>query len=83
MKKISLLLVLFASLAVLSACGNKDVWGSHYDFKYAQVKMLDGEIIQGTVKQWAHDDDNDNIRVTFEDGAEYYTSSENVVLYNK
>lgn len=71
------------SLFSLSACGNKDILGTHYTFKYAQIKTPDGTLIDKEVEQWAHDSQNNNVRVSFKDGSEYYTSSDNVVLYNK
>ena len=45
--------------------------------------MVDGEIVEGKVKQWAKYEKQDSIRVTFENGDEYYTHSNNVTLYNK
>ena len=83
MKFIKLLVLTIITITTLSACGNKDFLGVHFEFKYAQVKTVDGNIIDKAVKEWAHDSDNDNIRVTFVDGTEYYTNSTNVVLYNK
>ncbi|MBF8970765.1 hypothetical protein [Streptococcus sp. NLN76] len=70
-------------LVGLSACGNKDIFGSEYTFDTAQIRMPNGDLIEGEVEQWAHDSDNDNIRVTFKNGKSYYTSSVNVVLFNK
>jgi len=46
----------------------------------AWVELEDEE---GEVKQWAKHDEQDSIRVTFENGEEYYTHSSNVTLYNK
>lgn len=83
MKFIKLIVLTIITLTTLSACGNKDIFSGQFEFKYAQVKTLDGHIIDKKVKVWAHDSDNDNIRVTFDDGTEYYTNSTNVVLYNK
>ena len=53
------------------------------EYNYAKVKMVDGQIVEGKVKQWAKYEKQDSIRVTFENGDEYYTHSSNVTLYNK
>ena len=43
--------------------------------------MVDGQIVEGKVKKWSKWDGN--IRVTFENGDQYYTHLSNVTLYNK
>ena len=78
-----ILALLTVTLTLLAACGNKDILGTSFNFKYAEVKLVDGHIIKGKVKAWAKYDNQDSIRVTFENGEEYYTHSSNVVLYNK
>lgn len=81
-KALALLTITLASLT-LAGCGNKDIFGTTYTFKYAEVKLVDGSIVKGRVKAWAKYDRQDSIRVTFENGEDYYTHSSNVVLYNK
>ena len=86
MKKAKRLLLLSTLLIVplFTACGNKDIIGLTYTFEYAQVKLPDGTIIDGQVKEWAREDKTDSIRVTFKDGVgTYFTHARNVVLYNK
>ena len=86
MKKAKQLLLLSTLLVVplLTACGNKDILGLTYTFEYAQVKLPDGTIIDGQVKEWARNEKTDSIRVTFNDGkGTYFTHATNVVLYNK
>ena len=80
MKKIKTLILLTLLCApLLTACGNKDILGMTYTFKYAKVKLPDGE-----VKEWARNTETDSVRVTFVDGkGEYLTHFSNVVLYNK
>lgn len=78
-----ILALLTVTLGLLVGCGNKDILGTAFNFKYAEVKLVDGRIIKGEVKAWAKYDEQDSIRVTFENGEEYYTHSSNVVLYNK
>ena len=81
-KKLILLSLLFVPL--LTACGNKDILGMTYTFKYATVKLPDGTLIDGEVKEWARNSDTDSVRVTFANGkGEYLTHFSNVVLYNK
>lgn len=79
-KKALALIIIAAPL--LTACGNKDVFGMTYTFKHATVKLPNGEIINGDVKEWAREDKTDSVRVTFEDGRTYFSSTVNVVLYN-
>lgn len=86
MKKAKRLLLLSTLLVVplLASCGNKDILGLTYTFDYAQVKLPDGKIIDGQVKEWAREEKTDSIRVTFKDGkGTYFTHATNVVLYNK
>ena len=86
MKRAKQLLVLFTLLIVplLASCGNKDILGLTYTFEYASVKLPDGTIIDGQVKEWAREDKTDSIRVTFKDDkGTYFTHATNVVLYNK
>lgn len=81
-KKLILLSLLFVPL--FTACGNKDILGMTYTFKYATVKLPDGTLIDGEVKEWARSSDTDSVRVTFVgDKGEYLTHFSNVVLYNK
>lgn len=55
-----------------------------YEFKYAKVKLPDGTILDGEVKEWARNTETDSVRVTFVDGkGEYLTHFSNVILYNK
>lgn len=86
MKIAKQLLLLFTLLIVplLASCGNKDILGLTYTFEYASVKLPDGTIIDGEVREWAREDKTDSIRVTFKDGrGTYFTHATNVVLYNK
>ena len=81
-KKLILIMLLFPPL--LTACGNKDILGMTYTFKYATVKLPDGTLVDGEVKEWARNSDTDSVRVTFVGGkGEYLTHFSNVVLYNK
>jgi lipoprotein len=84
-KKLSAIVLLGLSIVWLAACGNMDgnmdVFEKTSTFNYAKVKMVDGQIVEGKVKKWSKWDGN--IRVTFENGDQYYTHLSNVTLYNK
>ena len=81
-KKIVTTILISLSFISLVGCGNKDILGTTFTFKYAKVKLVDGQIVEGKVKRWAKYDKQDSIRITFENGDEYYTHSSNVTLYN-
>lgn len=80
-KKLLAIALLCLSIVWLAACGNMDVFETTSSFNYAKVKMVDGQIVEGKVKKWSKWDGN--IRVTFENGDQYYTHLSNVTLYNK
>lgn len=85
-RKIFLLTLLL--LPLLTACGssdtsNKEIFTNVYKFNYAQIKLVNGNIIEGEVDTWSNGDKNDTIRVTLKDGKSYLTHASNVVLYNK
>ena len=83
MKKLLITALISLSFISLVGCGNKDIIGTIFTFKYAKIKLVDGQIVEGEVKQWAKYDDQDSVRVTFKNGEVYYTHSSNVTLYNK
>ena len=83
MKKLLITILISLSFVILLGCGNKDIIGTTFTFKYAKIKLVDGQIVEGEVKQWAKYGDQDSVRVTFENGEVYYTHSSNVTLYNK
>lgn len=80
-KKLLAIVLLVLSIVWLAACGNMDVLETTSTFNYAKVKMVDGQIVEGKVKKWSKYDAN--IRITFENGDQYYTHLSNVALYNK
>ena len=82
-KKVIIASLLSAYILGLSACGNKDIFGSEYTFNNAEIQLLDGTVVKGKVKQWYRGDKSDTIRVTFEDGKVYLTHASRVVLYNE
>ena len=80
---LSLLLLPFLTACDLSETSNKEIFTDVYKFNYAQIKLVNGSIIEGEVDTWSNGDKNDTIRVTFKDGKSYSTHTSNVVLYNK
>ena len=83
MKKSLIAVLISLSFVSLVGCGNKDIIGTTFTFKYAKIRLVDGQIVEGKVKQWAKYDKQDSVRVTFENGEVYYTHSSNITLYNK
>jgi lipoprotein len=83
MKKLLITALISLSFVSLVGCGNKDIIGTTFTFNYAKIKLVDGQIVEGKVKQWAKYEKQDSVRVTFENGEVYYTHSSNVTLYNK
>nr|DAS37203.1 MAG TPA: Lysis protein [Caudoviricetes sp.] len=83
MKKLLITVFVCLSFITLTACGNKDILGTTFTFKYAKIRLVDGQIVEGKVEQWAKSDKQDSIRVTLKNGEVYYTHSSNVTLYNK
>lgn len=78
-KTIALIII---AVPLLTACGNKDIFGTTYTFNHATIKLPNGEIVNGDVKEWAREDKTDSVRVTLKNGRTYFTSTMNVVLYN-
>lgn len=73
---------------LLTACGSsetskKEVLNDVYKFNYAQIKLVDGSVVEGEVETWSQRSENDTIRVTFKNEKSYSTHTSNVVLYNK
>lgn len=77
-----LIALVIIAVPLLTACGNKDVFGTMYTFEHATIKLPNGEIIDGDVKEWAREEKTDSVRVTLKNGRTYFTSTNNVVLYN-
>lgn len=71
-----------AALLCLTGCGNHDIIGTAYNFKYAMLKMPNGQIYSGEVESWARSGESDRIRVTI-DGIDYVTQYSNVCLFSE
>ena len=77
-----LIALVIIAVPLLTTCGNKDIFGMTYTFKHTTIKLPNGEIIDGDVKEWAREEKTDSVRVTLKNGRTYFTSTTNVVLYN-
>ena len=61
---------------------NKQYWDTTYAFNYAQIKMMDGVVVEGKVDSWTDFEDGDQLQVTI-NGDTYLTHSSNVVLIKR
>lgn len=81
MKKLLVTLMLLAALLLLTACGNRAVFDTHYTFTSAMIAMPDGSVVSGAVESWRDFEDGDQLQITI-DGVTYLTHASNVVLMN-
>lgn len=79
MKKLIIALLLLCSLFLLTACGNRDIFDTHYTFTRAMIAMPDGSVVEGEVESWRDYEDGDQLQVTI-NGVTYLTHASNVVL---
>ena len=49
MKKLFATILISLSFVSLVGCGNKDILGTTFTFKYAKVKLVDGQVVEGKV----------------------------------
>ena len=78
-KKTLLALMLLCALLMLTACGNRSLLDTHYNFDYAMISMPDGTVVEGKVDTWHDFQQSDQLQVTI-GGVTYLTHSTNVVL---
>lgn len=81
MKKILAVVVLVALMAVLTGCGNRDMFDTVYTYDEAVLVMADGTIVRGEVDSW-RDYEGDQIQVEI-DGVVYLVHSSNITLMHK
>jgi len=82
MKKIILAILLILGLALLSACGNRQVGiDTNQTFTKAYIN-IGGEWKTVTVKAWRDFQDGDEVQITTKEGVVYLTHYMNVVLVN-
>ena len=82
MKKKLFAAILALGMALsLAGCGNRQMIDLTYNYKYAIINLLNGEIIEGNVESWRDYEDGDQIQVTV-DGKTYLVHSANIALIN-
>ena len=82
MKKILALVIALVMALSFVGCGNYKVLDAKYNFTYAQLRMPDGEIVEGKLDSWRdYDDGSDQIQVEI-DGVTYLCHQANIVLYD-
>lgn len=79
MKKIIAIVICLIMMVGLLGCGNRDMLDTVYTYRYAIIKLPNGDIVQGEVEQWK-DYDGEQLQIKFKDGNTYLTCSQNAVL---
>lgn len=69
-------------VAMLTGCGNKDLWDTNYTYDKAIISMPNGTVLEGKIDNWTDYEDGDQIQVTI-DGVVYLVHSSNIVLINE
>lgn len=82
MKKILVVVVLVALMAVLTDCGNRDMFDTVYTYEEAVLVMADGTIVRGEVDSWRDYEDGDQVQVEI-DGVVYLVHASNITLMHK
>lgn len=80
MKKVIVGVASVLSSALLMAGCNKQIIDTTYEYKWGQLKMPDGTIIEGKIDSWC-DYDGDQLQVKI-DGVTYLVHSSNVIFQN-
>lgn len=81
-KVVGLVILVIFLMAVLTACGNRQLIDTTYSFNKAYIALPDGSIISGKVDSWKDYDDGDQLQVRI-NGKTYLTSAVNVVLISE
>lgn len=82
MKKIVCLALILVLALTLTACkiGNRQVgWDTTQTFKWAIIRLGNGELIEGTVESWRDFNEGDEVQLTIK-GVTYLTHYSNVIL---
>lgn len=82
MKKKFIITAILVLLFTLVGCGNQQLMDTTYTFNYAQIKMMDGTVVEGKVDSWKDFEDGDQLQVKI-NGNTYLTHSSNVVLVKR
>ena len=82
-KKIfAVILVMVMCALVLCGCqvGNRNIgWDTTQTFRWAIIRLGNGELIEGEVESWRDFDDGDEVQLTIK-GITYLTHYSNVIL---
>lgn len=82
MKKIACVILILVLALTLTACkvGNRQVgWDTTQTFRWAIIRLGNGELIEGTVESWRDFEDGDEVQLTIR-GVTYLTHYSNVIL---
>lgn len=82
MKKKFIITAIVTLMFALVGCGNQQFMDTTYTFNYAQIKMMDGTVVEGKVDSWTDFEDGDQLQVKI-NGDTYLTHSSNVVLIKR
>lgn len=80
MKQLKLAVITLGAAVMLAGCGNQTFFDTTYTFNYAQVKLPDGSIKTGRVKEWRDYEDGDQLQIKFADGTTYLVHASQAVL---
>lgn len=67
-------------LAVLTGCGNYELFDTTYTFDRATIELQDGTVVTGKVVSWLDYENSDQIQITMEDGNTYLVHSSKCTL---
>lgn len=80
MKKRIVALVLAVIMCMsMTACGNKQLFDTTYNFNKAIIHLPNGEVVEGKVDSWIDYEDEDQIQVKI-NGTTYFVHSSEIVL---
>lgn len=83
MKKIfAVILIMVVCALVLCGCkvGNRNIgWDTTQTFRWAIIRLGNGELIEGEVESWRDFEDGDEVQLTIK-GITYLTHYSNVIL---
>lgn len=81
LKRWVIVLMLAAIAALLTAC-NYTYFDTTWKFDRAQIRMMDGSVIEGKVESWKDFEDGDQLQLTM-NGVTYLTHANNVVMMSE
>lgn len=79
MKKLLVVFILLTSLFGLSACGNKQIIDTKWNFTRAKV-IIGDQVEEYWIKSWNDYSGSDMIQITLKNGVTILTHSSNVIL---